>query len=80
MSLRAALIWKDEFGGEIELASTIDDRVMNEVKYAALRLAELTIASNIGDEVREMLFRLEYEKLKETVEYVLPEGHVRRRR
>ena len=72
MGLRATLTYRDEFGMDVELASTIDDIVMSTVKDAALRMAELKIAHNIGDEVHEKKYRLEYDKLKELLDFVLP--------
>ena len=84
MSLRAALIWTNDYDepgmeGEIELVSVIDILTMRAVKHAALRLAEMKIAGNIGDDVRELWFRSEYARLKETLDYVLPERREVRR-
>ena len=84
MALRAALIWTNDYEepgmeGEIELASTIDILTMRAVKHAALRVAEHRIAGNVGDEVRELWFRSEYERLKKVLDHVIPDK-VRRSR
>lgn len=73
MSLRAALIYHDEFDHDVELASTISPEAMEIVKREALILAELKIAHNLGDEVRELKYRLEYDQLKQLLDFVLPD-------
>jgi len=80
MSLRASLVWRSEEDGDIELANCIDPDVLKAVKDAALRRAQHQVAANVGDEVRELKFQVEYQKLKELLEYVLPERPIFSRR
>jgi hypothetical protein len=83
MSLRLSIVWITEHG-DVELASTIDPRVLRAAKAAVLRTAEHKAAANVGyGEVRELRARLEYQRLKELLDYVLPEVNdrgLRRRR
>lgn len=73
MTLKASLIWTTE-QGDLELASTIDRHLLRAVKAGVLREAEYRAAGNVGyGEVRELEARLEYERLKELLDYVLPE-------
>ena len=73
MSLRASLVWRSEEDGDIELASCIGPNELRAIKDAALRLAQFAVEENVGDEVRELKFKLDYDKLKELLDYVLPE-------
>jgi hypothetical protein len=73
MSLRVKIIWTTEHG-DAELASTIDPRVLRAAKASVLRTAQHKVAANVGyGEVRELRARLDYERLKEVLDYVLPE-------
>lgn len=73
MSLRVSIIWRSEHG-ETELASTIDPRVLRAAKASVLRTAEHKAAANVGyGEIRELQARLEFERLKDLLDYVLPE-------
>jgi hypothetical protein len=78
MSLRVNIVWTTEHG-DVELASTIDPRVLRAAKASVLRTAEHKVAANVGyGEVRELHARLEYTRLKELLDYVLPEVSERR--
>ena len=80
MSLRASLIWRSDEDGDVELASAIGPHELMTVKHAALRDAQHKVAANVGDEVRELKFQVEYQKLKELLDYVLPERTIPTRR
>ena len=82
MSLRLSIVWNTEHG-DVELASTIDPRLLRAAKASVLRTAQHKVAANVGyGEVRELRARLDYERLKEVLDYVLPEvsEHSRHRR
>jgi hypothetical protein len=72
MSLRLSIVWATE-QGDLELASTIDPQVLRAAKASVLRTAQHKLAANVGyGEVRELRARLDYERLKEVLDYVLP--------
>ena len=80
MSLRLSIVWNTEHG-DVELASTIDPRLLRAAKASVLRTAQHKVAANVGyGEVRELRARLDYERLKEVLDYVLPEVSNRRNR